>query len=148
MNKAVWVWSWLQTSHGLWKYGFIPTFQAMRIYKSRVDVLSLPSPVSLRRSRHSAICHLDVCTTKMLKGIWHIGQKSPEGSWASSSPLVGAEDSSCESFCRPAPSTAAHFLLTAVWGSAAWTGVTLSAVLLAQEYDRADSRFLFFVSGL
>lgn len=38
----------------------------------------LPLHLSLGASRHSATCHLWLCTTKMEKGIWHMGQKSPE----------------------------------------------------------------------
>lgn len=42
--------------------------------------MCVPLHVSLMLSRHSAICHLWVCTTKMLKGIWQTGQKSSDGS--------------------------------------------------------------------
>lgn len=40
--------------------------------------MSVPLHLSLGVSRHSAICHLWVCTTKMLNGIWQTGQKSSD----------------------------------------------------------------------
>lgn len=39
---------------------------------------TVPLHVSLGMSMHSATCHLWVWTTRMEKGIWHMGQKSPE----------------------------------------------------------------------
>lgn len=49
--------------------------------------MSVPWHLSLGVSRHSATCHLWVCTTKMEKGIWHTGQKSPEDGSSAALPV-------------------------------------------------------------
>lgn len=130
MLHVMFIWNyyiWIYLALGCLSHFLDEAYEAVQV--------SVPLHVSLEVSRHSATCHLWVCTTKMEKGIWHTGQKSPEEGPSAARSVCTECVFDCEGGLRPsvsptAPQSPLSAVLTSLSGGLTGTDASLLEAFL------------------